>query len=89
MPTSLTTPLPSIHPVYDPLIASLQDGADLASAHEGQSQEKVQLEVEDILESEFLMNQGPSTLIFKGNILGGRTSIQKLGNSERNKVFEG
>ena len=52
MPTSLSTPLPSIHPVYDPLIASLQDGADLASAREGQSQVEVQLEVEDILGSD-------------------------------------
>lgn len=52
MATTLTSPLPSIHPVYDPLIVSLQDGADLASDREGQSQVEVLLEIEDTLGSD-------------------------------------
>lgn len=51
MPTALTSPLPTIHPVYDPLIISLADAAAPASARTGQSQVEVQLEIEDILNS--------------------------------------
>lgn len=51
MATSLTSALPSIHPVLDPLAVSLQDAADPASDREGQSSVEVQLEVEDTLDS--------------------------------------
>lgn len=52
MATSLTSPLPSIHPVLDPLIVSLADPGDPASARTGQSQCEVQIEIEDVLDSD-------------------------------------
>lgn len=52
MATSLTSPLPSIHPVLDPLIVSLADPGAPASGREGQSQVEVQIEVEDTLDSD-------------------------------------
>jgi hypothetical protein len=51
MATSLTSPLPSIHPVLDPLIVSLADASAPASGRTGQSQCEVQIEVEDTLNS--------------------------------------
>lgn len=51
MATSLTSPLPSIHPVLDPLIVSLADPSAPASGRTGQSQCEVQIEVEDTLNS--------------------------------------
>ena len=51
MATALTSPLPSIHPVLDPLIVSLADASDPASGRTGQSQVEVQIEVEDTLDS--------------------------------------
>lgn len=51
MATTLVSPLPSIHPVLDPLEAFLQDAGDPASDREGQSSVEVQLEVEDALDS--------------------------------------
>jgi hypothetical protein len=51
MATALTSPLPSIHPVLDPLIVSLADAAAPASGRTGQSQCEVQIEVEDVLDS--------------------------------------
>ena len=50
--TSLTSPLPSIHPVLDPLIVSLADPGAPASGRTGQSQCEVQIEVEDVLNSD-------------------------------------
>lgn len=52
MPTSLTSPLPSIHPVLDPLIVSLADAEAPASGRAGQSQAEVQIEIEDVLNSD-------------------------------------
>lgn len=52
MATSLTAPLPSIHPILDPLIVSLADPGDPASGRTGQSQCEVQIEVEDVLNSD-------------------------------------
>lgn len=51
MATTLTTPLPSIFPILDPLIVSLADPGDPASGRYGQSQVEVQIEVEDELNS--------------------------------------
>lgn len=51
MATALVTPLPSIHPVLDPLIVSLADSGDPASGRDGQSMVEVQIEVEDTLDS--------------------------------------
>jgi hypothetical protein len=51
MATSLTSPLPSIHPILDPLIVSLADPGDPASGRDGQSSCEVQIEVEDVLNS--------------------------------------
>lgn len=51
MATSLTSPLPAIHPVLDPLIVSLADAGAPASGRTGQSQCEVQIEVEDVLNS--------------------------------------
>lgn len=52
MATALTSPLPSIHPVLDPLIVSLADPSDPASGRTGQSQVEVQIEIEDVLSSD-------------------------------------
>lgn len=52
MATTLNSPLPSIHPVLDPLIVSLADASDPASGRDGQSQVEVQIEVEDVLNSD-------------------------------------
>jgi hypothetical protein len=52
MAVSLVSALPTIHPVYDPLIVALQDAGDPASARTGQSQVEVQLEIEDVLNSD-------------------------------------
>jgi hypothetical protein len=52
MATALTSALPSIHPVLDPLIVSLADAGDLASGRVGQSSCEVQIEVEDVLDSD-------------------------------------
>ncbi len=51
MATALTSPLPPIHPVLDPLIVSLADPGAPASGRDGQSQVEVQIEVEDTLDS--------------------------------------
>ncbi|AWW31826.1 hypothetical protein DN752_17750 [Echinicola strongylocentroti] len=47
MASSLTTPLPAIHPVLDPLQATFADDADPASGREGTSELECQLEIED------------------------------------------
>lgn len=52
MATALTTALPDIHPVLDPLIATLADSSAAASGRDGQSTVEVQLEVEDTLNSD-------------------------------------
>jgi hypothetical protein len=51
MATSLVTPLPTIHRVYNPLIVTLSDSADPASGREGKSAVEVLLEIEDELNS--------------------------------------
>lgn len=51
MATQLTSPLPSIHPILDPLIISLADPTNPASGRAGQSQCEIQIEVEDALNS--------------------------------------
>jgi hypothetical protein len=51
MATSLVSPLPSIHPILDPLIVALADSGDPASGRDGQSSCEVQIEVEDVLSS--------------------------------------
>lgn len=51
MATSLTNPLPTIHPIFDPLIATLADPGDPASGRDGLSQVEVQIEVEDVMNS--------------------------------------
>lgn len=52
MATELVSSLPSIHPVLDPLTVSLADPGAAASGREGQSQVEVQIEVEDVLNSD-------------------------------------
>lgn len=52
MATALVNPLPTIHPVYDPLIVALADAGDPASGRTGQSLVEVQLEIEDVLNSD-------------------------------------
>lgn len=52
MATALVNPLPTIHPVYDPLIVALADPGDPASGRTGQSLVEVQLEIEDVLNSD-------------------------------------
>lgn len=47
MATQLTSPLPPIAPILDPLIISLADPSNPASGRAGQSQCEVQIEVED------------------------------------------
>jgi len=52
MATQLTAALPTIHPVLDPLIVSLADPGAPASGRTAQSLVEVQLEVEDVLNSD-------------------------------------
>lgn len=52
MATELISSLPLIHPVLDPLIVSLADPDSPASSRAGQSQVEVQIEVEDVLNSD-------------------------------------
>ncbi len=52
MATELTSALPTIHPVLDPLIISLADPGAPASGRTEQSQVELQLEVEDVLNSD-------------------------------------
>lgn len=52
MATELTSPLPSIHPVLDPLIVHMADPGAPASGRTGQSQAEIQIEVEDTLDSD-------------------------------------
>lgn len=51
MATQLVTPLPTIHPIFDPLIATLADPGDPASGRDGLSQVEVLIEVEDLMNS--------------------------------------
>lgn len=52
MATSLVTPLPTIHRIYSPLVVTLADSGDPASGREGKSTVEVQLEIEDVLDSD-------------------------------------
>jgi len=52
MPTDIQSTLPDLHPIYNPLVIQLADGAAPASANVGTTTCEIQVEVEDILDSD-------------------------------------